>query len=445
MSFNVRLLCKQPEYAIPSNVFVLNGSLSVKKLNNLVNTILKENNDSFNETKFSFLINGKFLKDTIEKHVKEEDPNFSQETELEIHYLVSEKSPKPVNSCLSDDWISSVQLNQNYIINGCYDGVINIWEIKNCNHLLSIPSHSSAVKDVKWISDKSIFENCPEDSQDLFYFVSCSNDETIIIWRWQLSQGKVDHIFTCKGHSRSVDCLDVNNDLLVSGSYDTLVKVWSLGENKSDNEEEEEEEEKEQSKSKKAKLEIDKDDHSVKHKNKTPIITLSGHSEAVSGIVWINNLLRENCGQIDIASCSLDNTIKLWDLEIGKVSQSLNGSKSFLAIDYSHLNHCLITGSCDRHIRLWDTRSAEGSLVKSSFTSHQGWVTSVKWSPVNENHFISGSYDSMVKEWDIRCTKAPLYDLIGHEDKVFCTDWSNEKYIVSGSADKHLKLYDCVN
>ena len=196
-------------------------------------------------------------------------------------------------------------------------------------------------------------------------------------------------------------------------------------------------------KSKKAKLEIEEE--IFKHKSKAPIITLSGHSEAVSGVVWINNLLLENCSQVDIASCSLDNTIKLWDLEIGKVNQSLNGSKAFLAIDYSHLNHYLITGSCDRHIRLWDTRSVEGSLVKSNFTSHQGWVTSVKWSVLSEYHFISGSYDSLVKEWDIRSTKAPLYDLIGHEDKVLCTDWSNEKYIVSGSTDKHLKLYDCTN
>lgn len=38
-------------------------------------------------------------------------------------------------------------------------------------------------------------------------------------------------------------------------------------------------------------------------------------------------------------------------------------------------------------------------------------------------------------------TKAPLFDISGHEDKVFCVDWSLKDLIVSGGADNHMKLY----
>lgn len=37
--------------------------------------------------------------------------------------------------------------------------------------------------------------------------------------------------------------------------------------------------------------------------------------------------------------------------------------------------------------------------------------------------------------------KAPLYDLIGHGDKVLDIDWSNPKYIVSGGADNTVRVY----
>ena len=44
----------------------------------------------------------------------------------------------------------------------------------------------------------------------------------------------------------------------------------------------------------------------------------------------------------------------------------------------------------------------EGAIVKGSFSSHTGWVSSVAWSPNNENLFISGSYDCLLKLWDTR-------------------------------------------
>ena len=44
----------------------------------------------------------------------------------------------------------------------------------------------------------------------------------------------------------------------------------------------------------------------------------------------------------------------------------------------------------------------EGAIVKGSFSSHTGWVSSVAWSPNNEHLFISGSYDCLLKLWDTR-------------------------------------------
>lgn len=42
---------------------------------------------------------------------------------------------------------------------------------------------------------------------------------------------------------------------------------------------------------------------------------------------------------------------------------------------------------------------------------------------------------------NISSPKAPLFDLIGHEDKVLCCDWSNHKYMMSGGSDNSLRIF----
>lgn len=37
--------------------------------------------------------------------------------------------------------------------------------------------------------------------------------------------------------------------------------------------------------------------------------------------------------------------------------------------------------------------------------------------------------------------KSPLFDLIGHEDKVHDCDWSNSRYMVSGGADNTVRIF----
>lgn len=172
----------------------------------------------------------------------------------------------------------------------------------------------------------------------------------------------------------------------------------------------------------------------TKTTNKTPLITLSGHAENISACKWMS--------ETRVCTASWDHTIKVWDVHAAQETNTLaSQNKIFLAIDYSQLNNLIVAGLNDRHVRLYDPRSNEGSFVKGIFTSHTGWCTSVAWSKKNANLFVSGSYDNVAKLWDVRSPKAPLYDLTGHEDKVLCVDWSIDEFILTGSADNSLKIF----
>ena len=45
---------------------------------------------------------------------------------------------------------------------------------------------------------------------------------------------------------------------------------------------------------------------------------------------------------------------------------------------------------------------SDGAIVKCTYTSHNGWVSGVRWSTTNDQQFISGSYDNVMKLWDKR-------------------------------------------
>ena len=71
-------------------------------------------------------------------------------------------------------------------------------------------------------------------------------------------------------------------------------------------------------------------------------------------------------------------------------------------------------------------------MMKSTLSSHQGWVVSVQWSPTDQHQLLSGSYDSTLRVWDIRSTKQPLFTITAHEGKVLCCDWTLPNVSLTG-------------
>lgn len=408
----VRFFTKQSIYAVPDAPFSVQAVVGTKELSSLINSLLKENTSDNAAVDFDFMVNGEFLRVTLNKHL--EQKGISHETIVEIEYIERHPAPKPEDSLLHDDWVSSVQGCQDCILCGCYDNTLRLWSTSG-QPLMTIPGHSAPVKCVRWIS---------VDGSDC-RFISGSHDQTIFLWQWNRDRNEVDCIHACRGHAGSVDCLAVDStkQRFCSGSWDKMLKIWSAEFTQDDKDDEADDENPRKKKKTSGK----------KVQTRVPILTLSGHNEGVSAASWI--------GDNEICTSSWDHTIRLWDITQATQKSLLQGTKAFFDVSYSHLNKMIITASCDRHIRLWDPRASDGAIVKCTYSSHTGWVSSVRWSETNEYLFLSGSHDTVMKLWDTRSPKAPLYNMSGHEDKILAVDWSVPHLLLSGAADNHLKIF----
>ncbi|CDW57942.1 Ribosome biogenesis protein WDR12 homolog [Trichuris trichiura] len=226
-----------------------------------------------------------------------------------------------------------------------------------------------------------------------------------------------------QGHEESVLCVSSNagGSRLATGGLDSYLKIWNADSPK--------DVAKDWAEGQPSRLAKTTDSVATI----TPIVTLAGHRSRITGTCWMN--------EDHVITSSWDHTICVWDtILLDKVS-CLSCTCSLTAVSYSPLNQLLISGSTDDHVRLWDPRSHEGKMVRSIFVGHSKWVSAVDWSKTNEHLFISASYDALMKLWDFRSTKVPLYDLSGHSDRILCCDFSSPSFMLSGGVDGKVNVY----
>ena len=123
-----------------------------------------------------------------------------------------------------------------------------------------------------------------------------------------------------KGHDDSViTCLQVKGDLIVSGSDDNTLKLWSISSLKC-------------------------------------VSTLNGHT----GGVW--------CSEFDgniVVSGSTDRSLRVWDVKNGTCLHVLEGHTSTVRCVSLH-GKVVVSGSRDSSIRIWNVKTGEYSYIRDT-------------------------------------------------------------------------------
>ncbi|MGD0973463.1 MAG: NB-ARC domain-containing protein [Candidatus Korobacteraceae bacterium] len=162
------------------------------------------------------------------------------------------------------------------------------------------------------------------------------------------------------------------------------------------------------------------------------INTLDGHSSGVRGVALSADGRRA-------VSASEDKTLKVWDVESGHVIRTLEGHYSGVqCVALSADGKSAVSASEDRTLKVWDVES--GRVVRT-LEAHSGWVRGVVLS-ADGRLAVSASDDSTLKVWDVE-SGCVIHTLNGHFDRVNCVALSADgRCIVSGSDDDTLKVWD---
>ncbi|THC95393.1 hypothetical protein EYZ11_005117 [Aspergillus tanneri] len=172
-------------------------------------------------------------------------------------------------------------------------------------------------------------------------------------------------IKTFKGHTNGVICLQFEDNILATGSYDATIKIW-------DTETGEE------------------------------LRTLRGHE---SGI---------RCLQFDdtkLISGSMDRSLKVWNWRTGECISTYTGHRGGV-IGLHFDSTILASASVDKTVKIWNFEDKSTCLLRG----HTDWVNAVRVDTPSRTVF-SASDDCTVRLWDLE-TKTCIRTFHGHVGQV---------------------------
>ncbi|KAL5559111.1 hypothetical protein UlMin_035322 [Ulmus minor] len=212
-----------------------------------------------------------------------------------------------------------------YLLSGSVDQTAIVWDIKTGEWKQQFEFHSAPALDVDWRNNVS--------------FATCSTDTMIYVCKI----GENRPIKTFSGHQGEVNAIkwDPTGTLLASCSDDYTAKIWSTKQ--------------------------DKYLHDLKE-----------HVKEIYTIRWspTGPGTKNPNQQLVLASASFDSTIKLWDVEQGRLLHSYNGHRDpVYSVAFSPNGEYLASGSMDKCMHIWSVK--EGKIIKT-FTGNGG-IFEVCW------------------------------------------------------------------
>ena len=164
------------------------------------------------------------------------------------------------------------------------------------------------------------------------------------------------------------------------------------------------------------------------------IHSLEGHNSDVNSVKWSND------SQL-FASCGLDKTVRFWDIREHKNINILSAIKyadiNDIAVFSKNNSTIVAVGHVDGLMTIWDY--AKQCVIKEIY-EHNEQIRSVAFSP-DGKYLLSGSFDNKIKIYDINNNFCNIGE-IEHGDKVVSCKWHPEiPLIVSTSADKTARVW----
>eukprot|EP00656_Telonema_subtile_P018832 TRINITY_DN20225_c0_g1_i2.p1 TRINITY_DN20225_c0_g1~~TRINITY_DN20225_c0_g1_i2.p1 ORF type:complete len:533 (-),score=83.35 TRINITY_DN20225_c0_g1_i2:175-1773(-) len=241
-------------------------------------------------------------------------------------------------------WCIHAVAGSELVASGSADKTIRVWDLRSGVTSLVMNGHSDAVRGL-----------CVVQPGQQPRLVS-AGDKTVRLWGLEPSEDPVScQVLT--GHAASVRCVcALDENVIASGSEDTLVKLWDLDSSEC-------------------------------------CRVLAGHTEAVRCMC-----VCEADGAL--LTAGKDKSIRVWDWRTGECRNVMRGHTN--TVRSLGMLGSGVLGSGGKHVRVWSVNS--GDTIRS-LHGHTSWVLAVCALPTVDR-FATGSRDGTVRIWNGHLTES---------------------------------------
>ncbi|KAH9255697.1 hypothetical protein BASA81_006091 [Batrachochytrium salamandrivorans] len=335
----------------------------------------------------------------------------SDERIAELYRALAQAKQPP---CLLLDWLHDDLLVE---IATYLDVATNLQVRRVCQRWRQLASTPGMMR--YWSQAWTAFKGCPPPAKTIPSSATWERE-----CKWAGLTGKPAVVTTLSGHRGSVTSLALapalanGNELLVSGSDDGSLIVWSTSGGEDGEEDRLMQQHHRQS----------------KHSSVARLHSLNGHH----GAVWAVDV--NQAGQV--ASGSFDTTVKLWDLQTGNCTSTLRGHENWVSSVHLGNDGVVASGGYDSMIKVWRADDNGQSFRATNLPTLENNTNAVYALDRHGSALVSGSLQSRFELFDLTTGALLERNPGAHLSKTYAVHLQSQDVLVTGGCDGKAALWD---